>query len=110
LEARLAGLAGAAPGGAVDGEMEWPDEADETAFLSEAVSRGEPAVPAPGRASARLIGEALPPLEELVARVPPAVLAVLDDLFRAKFTGVRRIAPLGDAASPAKPAPRAGKG
>jgi hypothetical protein len=28
----------------------------------------------------------------MVARVPPAVVALLDDLFRAKFTGVRRYA------------------
>jgi hypothetical protein len=106
LEARLAGLSGAAPAGAGDGEMEWPDDADETAFLSEAVSRGEPAVPAPGRASARVTGEALPALEELVARVPPAVLAALDDLFRAKFTGVRRISPQGNAAAAATPEAR----
>jgi hypothetical protein len=32
-------------------------------------------------------------LEELVARVPADLRAVLDDLFRAKFTGVRRFAP-----------------
>jgi hypothetical protein len=110
LEARLAGLAGTTQGGAGDAEMEWPDDADETAFLSEAVSRGEPAAPAPGRASARVIGEALPPLEELVARVPPAVLAALDDLFRAKFTGVRRISPQGNAAAAGKSEARAGQG
>gem|GEM_PF-4436036 len=32
----------------------------------------------------------LPPLEQLVERVPASVRAVLDDLFRARFTSVRR--------------------
>ncbi len=35
-------------------------------------------------------GEKLPPLDELVARVPAPILGLLDDLFRAKFTGARR--------------------
>jgi hypothetical protein len=34
--------------------------------------------------------EKLPALDELVARVPANVAALLDDLFRAKFTAVRR--------------------
>jgi hypothetical protein len=38
------------------------------------------------------VGDRPPPLEELVAKVPPAVIGLLDDLFRAKFTGVRRFA------------------
>jgi hypothetical protein len=32
----------------------------------------------------------LPPLEELTARVSPAVVTAMDELFRAKWTGVRR--------------------
>jgi hypothetical protein len=36
---------------------------------------------------------ALPPLEALVARIPPVVRDTLDDLFRAKFTAVRRVPP-----------------
>jgi hypothetical protein len=34
----------------------------------------------------------LPALDELVSRVPPQILGLLDDLFRAKFTGVRKFA------------------
>jgi hypothetical protein len=34
--------------------------------------------------------EKLPALDELVARVPANVAELLDDLFRAKFTAVRR--------------------
>jgi hypothetical protein len=56
--------------------------------------------PSPARAAAPVIGDKLPPLEEMVARVPPHVLGMLDELFRAKFTGVRRIAPQGGDAGP----------
>ncbi|HEY1792648.1 MAG TPA: hypothetical protein VGG34_07000 [Opitutaceae bacterium] len=35
----------------------------------------------------------MPRLEELVARVPGEVSSLLDELFRAKFTAVRRFAP-----------------
>jgi hypothetical protein len=52
------------------------------------------------RAAAPVIGDKLPPLEEVVARVPPRVLGMMDELFRAKFTGVRRVPALGEAARP----------
>ena len=68
------------------------DEAAESAFRAEAKSRGE--VVAPVRAEAAT-EEAdprnLPPLDELVRRIPPEVRATLDDLFRAKFIAVRRV-------------------
>jgi hypothetical protein len=35
----------------------------------------------------------LPPVEELVKRLPPEVLATLDELFRASWTEVKRIQP-----------------
>ena len=35
----------------------------------------------------------LPPLEELTRRIPPEVIAALDELFRARWTGVRRLRP-----------------
>ena len=35
----------------------------------------------------------LPPVEELVKRLPPEVLATLDELFRASWTEVKRIRP-----------------
>jgi hypothetical protein len=40
-----------------------------------------------------VIGEKLPPLDELVSRVPENLRGILDDLFRAKFTGVRKFSP-----------------
>lgn len=73
--------------------MEWPDEGDESAFLSEAGSRGESPLPAAAGTAAPVLGERLPPLGDLVARVPPEIRGILDDLFRAKFTGVRKFAP-----------------
>jgi hypothetical protein len=36
------------------------------------------------------VGAKLPPLDELVGRVPAGVREILDNLFRAKFTSVRR--------------------
>jgi hypothetical protein len=39
-----------------------------------------------------VIGDKLPPLEELVGKVPAELIGLLDDLFRAKFTGVRKFA------------------
>ncbi len=79
----------AAPAEAPD-DMEWPDDGDEAEFLSGSANRGESAGPAPGRDASPVVGEKLPALEELVARVPEGVRGILDDLFRAKFTGVRR--------------------
>ena len=43
----------------------------------------------------------LPGVEELIGRIPPAALAVMDELFRAKWTGVRRI-PGGALGAPPK--------
>lgn len=69
--------------------MEWPDEGDEAAFLSEA--RAQPQVELAPRQPAAS-AEKLPDVDELVARIPADVLGLLDDLFRAKFTAVRRFA------------------
>jgi hypothetical protein len=86
-----------APGAAIaqapDAESEWPDENDESEFLSQAGVQGQQATPQTGRASALVVGEKLPPMEELVARVPENLRVILDDLFRAKFTGVRKFSP-----------------
>lgn len=92
LESRLAALAAGAPAEAAAEETEWPDESAEASFLSEAAARGgAPAHPSDGNA-ALVIGDKLPPLDELVKKVPAGVLGLLDDLFRAKFTGVRKFA------------------
>jgi hypothetical protein len=39
----------------------------------------------------REVDDVLPSLDELTGRVPPAVVAAMDELFRAKWTEVRRL-------------------
>jgi hypothetical protein len=73
--------------------VEWPDEGDEAAFLSEATARGEAPPAPPTRGDAPVLGDRLPALDELVARVPEGARDLLDELFRAKFTEVRRFPP-----------------
>lgn len=69
----------------------WNDEAAESAFRAEARERGEALAPPPTAEKDVDDGKGLPPLEELVQRLSPDVRDVLDDLFRAKFTSVRRV-------------------
>lgn len=86
-----------APGAAPDDEpTAWPDESAEAAFLSEAKARGD--VIAPSATKERLDDSddadeqsPLPPLEQAVARVPRDVREILEDLFRARFVGVKRV-------------------
>jgi hypothetical protein len=88
-----------APSAAAD-ESSWPDESAEAAFLSERRSGDEAGASEMGR----ILGtspdpagapveekEILPPLDDLVARIPAEVRAVIDELFRAKFVAVRRM-------------------
>jgi predicted trehalose synthase len=71
-----------------------PGEEAEAAFLAEARERGED-VASVAAALAAAEGEdekvALPPLEELVAKLPTELRDTLDDLFRAKFAKVIRV-------------------
>lgn len=71
----------------------WPDEAAESAFRAEARERGEPVIAAaPSRDEPEgAEAGALPQLEPLVARIPADVREVLEDLFRARFVGVKRV-------------------
>ena len=72
--------------------VSWPDEAAEASFRSEARERGEPVVSVKSRETAdEADAQALPPLDELVERIPTEVREVLEELFRARFTTVRRI-------------------
>lgn len=66
----------------------WPGAADEAAFLAQGREAGE-AAEAPE--SAPPAPERLPSLEEMIARVPKQVRELMDDLFRARFTSVRRV-------------------
>ena len=71
-----------------------PGEEAEAAFLAEARERGENvASVAAALAAAESEDEkgALPPLEELVQKLPAELRETLDDLFRAKFVKVIRV-------------------
>lgn len=81
-------------GVAVDDAPVFPDEDTEMAMRSELRSRGEVAVAAPARNTEEAVdGAPLPPLDSLVSRLKPEVREVLDELFRARFTSVRRVSP-----------------
>jgi len=71
----------------------WPDASAESAFLAEARARGESvSVAKPAEAPAEEADpKSLPPLDELVNRIPAEVREVLDDLFRARFVTVKRV-------------------
>ena len=72
--------------------VSWPDETAESSFRSEARERGEPVASIKSREVAdETDSKPLPPLSELVERIPPGVREALEDLFRARFTAVRRI-------------------
>jgi hypothetical protein len=73
-----------------EGAPTGPAADEEAAVLAtQGETAPDPARPAPsGEKPVRL-----PPLDDLVARIPPAVRASLDDLFRAKFTIVRHVPP-----------------
>jgi hypothetical protein len=76
----------------VEDEPIFPDEETEMAMRSELRAKGEGVVAAARAASDEgEVAAPLPPLDSLVSRVPPAVREVLDELFRARFTGVRRV-------------------
>lgn len=69
-----------------------PSAEEEAAFLAEERENGY--VPAPAGARLRAeedAGGELPPLEDLVKRIPLATRDVMEELFRAKFVTVKRI-------------------
>jgi predicted trehalose synthase len=75
-------------------ERPLPGEEAEASFLAEARERGEDVASV---AAALAVAEseeeknALPPLEELVQKLPAELRDTLDDLFRAKFVKVIRV-------------------
>lgn len=75
----------------------WPSYADEAAFLGEEKAQGR-AVPKAGvqtlrqaAAEAEAALGPLPAIDALVNRIPAEAREALDDLFRVKFTAVRRV-------------------
>ena len=71
-----------------------PGEEAEAAFLAEARERGEDVASVAAALAAAESEEekgALPPLEELIQKLPAELRETLDDLFRAKFVRAIRI-------------------
>jgi hypothetical protein len=75
----------------------WPSAADEAAFIGGEKSQGR-TVPKVGMQTLRQAAEdgetalgPLPNLEALIARIPQPAREALEDLFRPKFTGVKRV-------------------
>jgi hypothetical protein len=83
------------PGAPVDdGAPVGPSEGEESAFLAEQREQGyaaptpaaaKPAAPDPDEKAP------LPPLEDLVNRIPAQTRELMDELFRAKFVTVKRV-------------------
>jgi hypothetical protein len=78
---------------------DWPSAADEAAFISGETSEAR-AVPKAGVQTLRQAADEaetalgpLPALDVLIARIPAEARETLEDLFRPKFTGVRRVSP-----------------
>lgn len=68
-----------------------PGEETERAMLAELRERGEPVVHAKAVPERDEAPVRLPPLDDLVKRIPGPVRETLDELFRARFTSVRRV-------------------
>lgn len=79
-----------------DGAPVGPSEGEEAAFLAEQREQGFGA-PASGAAAAKAAAPdpdektPLPPLDDLVNRIPAATRELMDELFRAKFVTVKRV-------------------
>ena len=75
-----------------EADAPWPGMADEASFLADQRGQGiVPPVATAGSENEPTDLSPLPSLEELVQRIPAEARAALDDLFRAKFSGVRRV-------------------
>lgn len=88
-----AAVAAGTPAVADEAASGWPDDAAESAFRAEARERGE-SVPSPSASEVPEVVDpkTLPSLDSLVQRIPGPVRDSLEDLFRARFVKVDRIA------------------
>lgn len=75
----------------------WPDEAQEAEMRAVAAERGETLSSRAAREAAEAAAEEaaekanLPPLDDLIERIPGNVRETLDELFRARFVKVARV-------------------
>ncbi len=92
----MGGVAGTAETPTSESINVWPDETAEAAFLAGSRGGVAPVSTAPEPATAEKdnkeeVTKKLPGLDELVKRIPEETRELLDELFRAKFTTVRRV-------------------
>jgi len=73
--------------------VEPAEDAAELAVAEAEPPAAEFAVEANGSEPGDAGEDPLPPVEALTARVPAGVAAAMDELFRVKWTGVRRVRP-----------------
>lgn len=73
-----------------DGMPPGVDDAAEAAFLADVRARGEVVVAKSVAEVEETNPKALPPLADLVNRIPTEVRDVLEELFRARFVTVKR--------------------
>jgi hypothetical protein len=76
----------------------WPSAADEAAFIGGEKEQGRPVPKAGDALTLRQEAEQaeaalgpLPSIDALIARIPAEARETLEDLFRPKFTGVKRV-------------------
>lgn len=76
-----------------EGAPVGPSEGEESAFLAEQREQGfhSPASKAAVATEEPEEKGALPPLDDLVNRIPAATRELMDELFRAKFVTVKRV-------------------
>ena len=95
LSAAVVAAANASAHGTLFGDdAPWPtDEVGGTVFLAEARDRGETVTLKPVTPREEVESETgpLPSLDEMVQRIPAEVRDTLEELYRAKFTAVRRV-------------------
>ncbi len=69
-----------------------PGEVEETAFLAEQGTTSPPKpMPVVATAQDSATDAPIPPMDELIHRIPPAARELIDQLFRAKFITVKRM-------------------
>ncbi|MBL9214347.1 MAG: hypothetical protein JNG83_02605 [Opitutaceae bacterium] len=74
-----------------DGAPVGPTAEEESAFLAEQRLDGAVPVAAPAAGADEENGAPLPPMDELVNRIPAPVREAMEELFRARFVTVRRL-------------------
>ena len=70
-----------------------PGDAEESAFLAEQRRSGPTVAPGLPPTEVEDLNSPLPPMDELIQRIPAGTRELMDQLFRAKFVTVKRLPP-----------------